>query len=339
MDIAVTRFAAADHESVAQAHEIARAAARVDMPDRPPRSWHVFLCNLSDPYPGKDVEWAIARIDGQPAGYLELELPILDNTDNAGVDIFVDPAYRRRGVGRALHAYAVELARQRGRKRLTGTTVGGLPDGPARDGAGEAFAAAMGARAALAEVRRRLDVTTIDEAALDAALVQAQRHAEGYSLVRWRETAPEELIADVAYLDGRLLADAPMGDLAWEPEKMDAARARANEAAHAKRRRRSYHVGARHDATGRLVAWTLLQLNEGFDWHAYQQITIVDPDHRGHRLGTIVKIDNLRHARATEPGLRYIDTWNAAVNDHMISINELMGFRPVDAMVDWQQEL
>jgi hypothetical protein len=38
-------------------------------------------------------------------------------------------------------------------------------------------------------------------------------------------------------------------------------------------------------------------------------------------------------------GLRVINTWNAAVNDHMISINEALGFRPVDALVNWQQEV
>ncbi|MCW2641807.1 MAG: family N-acetyltransferase [Dactylosporangium sp.] len=63
------------------------------------------------------------------------------------------------------------------------------------------------------------------------------------------------------------------------------------------------------------------------------------PPHRGHRLGTIVKIANLRHAMAGEPALRVINTWNAAVNDHMISINEALGFRPVDALVNWQQEV
>jgi hypothetical protein len=52
-----------------------------------------------------------------------------------------------------------------------------------------------------------------------------------------------------------------------------------------------------------------------------------------------VKIENLRHALAHEPDLRIIDTFNAAVNDHMIAINEAMGFRPVDAWENWQQSL
>jgi RimJ/RimL family protein N-acetyltransferase len=72
---------------------------------------------------------------------------------------------------------------------------------------------------------------------------------------------------------------------------------------------------------------------------AWQLITLVDPDHRGHRLGTVVKIENLRYILSHEPALRVIDTYNAAVNDHMISINEAMGFRPVDGLVSWQQSI
>ena len=34
-----------------------------------------------------------------------------------------------------------------------------------------------------------------------------------------------------------------------------------------------------------------------------------------------------------------MDTWNAAVNDHMISINEAMGFRPVDGWNNFQLNL
>jgi hypothetical protein len=34
-----------------------------------------------------------------------------------------------------------------------------------------------------------------------------------------------------------------------------------------------------------------------------------------------------------------IDTWNAAVNDHMIAINEAIGYRPVDGWINWQQEI
>jgi hypothetical protein len=182
-------------------------------------------------------------------------------------------------------------------------------------------------------------VSTLDWPRLDGLLADGRARAAGYRVVRWLGATPEEFVPDVAYLDSRLIADAPMGDLAMEPQKVDAERVRGAEAAVAARRVRAYQTGVRHDESGRLVAWTLITVNEDLPWHAFQQITIVDPTHRGHRLGMIVKIENLRHALAHEPELRIIDTWNAAVNEHMIAINEAMGFRPVDAWENWQQSL
>ena len=84
-----------------------------------------------------------------------------------------------------------------------------------------------------------------------------------------------------------------MGDLEWEAAKVDADRIRGGEAARPRAAGGVPHR-LRHDATGRLVAWTTIDFGATPDWHAFQQITIVDPDHRGHRLGVLVKVENLR---------------------------------------------
>ena len=70
---------------------------------------------------------------------------------------------------------------------------------------------------------------------------------------------------------------------------------------------------------------------------AYQWDTIVRPDHRGHRLGLLMKIANLELLRRTISGVEIINTWNAAINEHMIAINEAVGFRAAD--VEWAWEL
>jgi GNAT superfamily N-acetyltransferase len=336
MDIAVTPLNVADDIAVERAYEIDAAAVAEDVPGFPPACHRHFLGSVHHPWPGTRSHHALARLDGAPAGYARIDLPELDNTDNASVELSVHPEHRRLGVGRALHEYVVRQVRNEGRKRLVGMSVRQLPGGPARSTAGAEFATAMGAKSALFDVRRRLDVTALDEPALDRMLADAWSRADGYSLVRWQDRAPDEYVDDVAYLDSRLVEDAPMGDLAWEPEKIDAARVRAIEAAREARGRRAYHSGMRHDESGRVVAWTMLDFGASNPWHAFQQITIVEPRHRGHRLGAVVKIENLRYARAHEPELRAVDTWNAAVNDHMISINEAMGFRPVDGWDNWQ---
>lgn len=365
MDIVVTPLDPADATAAEQAYQIVAACTATDRPDFPPACRRRFLGRLAHPWPGHDRRPALAYAAGVPAGYLEIELPCLDNVENATVEISVHPAHRRRGVGRALHEYAVRLLRGLDRKRITGMSPFPLPRPDTGSGVGAAagsdtgagagsdagasarpeepgstaFATAMGATDALVEVRRRLDIGSLDEAALDALLAAAWKRADGYSLVCWSGPTPPEYVADVAYLEGRLLTDAPMGDLDWEPEQVDASRVRGIEAAREARGQRAVRAGMRHDASGRLVAFTELDITGSSPWHAFQQITLVDPGHRGHRLGTIIKIENLRAALAHEPALRAVDTWNAAANTHMIAINEALGFRPVDQWHNWQLTL
>ncbi|MFJ6195965.1 GNAT family N-acetyltransferase [Micromonospora sp. NPDC092111] len=336
MGITITPVDAADQAAIDEAYRVGAAANEADLPDFPPYCRRRFEALIRHPMPGIVPRWALARLDGLPVGWLALDLPQLDNTDNSTAELVVHPAYRRRGVGRALHAHGVRLLREAGRKRVLAMAVSALPGGPPRGAAGGAFAAAMGARPALAEVRRRLDLTRLDQVGLDARLAGARDRATGYRLVRWRQATPEEYVADIAYLDGRLMTDAPLGEVEWEQENVDADRIRADERALDVRGRRRYHSALRHEASGRLVAWTVIDASPSSTWHAWQQITIVDPEHRGHRLGLHVKIENLRYAQAHEPGLRVIDTWNAAENTQMVAINEALGFRPVDAWTDWQ---
>ncbi|GIJ75669.1 Acetyltransferase (GNAT) family protein [Micromonospora phaseoli] len=336
MAIAVTPYEPADEAALDAAYRIVSAAQAVDLPDVPVGDRAEFGLVAAHPPFGNVIHHALARRDGAAAGYLRMRLPQLENTGNATVELIVDPAHRRHGVGQALLAYARKVAAGHGRIRLIAETVGALPGGPAREAPGAAFAAAAGGQAALAEVRRRLDTTRLDHVALAELHDAARSRAGGYRTVRWRGPVPEEYVADVARLEGRLLTDAPTGDLAIEAENVDAARIREIERFQELRGRRRYHVGAVYEETGRLVAWTMIDRGPSTPWHAWQEITIVDPPHRGHRLGLLVKIENLRFALAHEPELTAIDTWNAAVNDHMIIINEQLGFRPVDAWTDWQ---
>jgi GNAT superfamily N-acetyltransferase len=339
MGLDITPLDPADEPTFEAVQALRVAAEAVDVPDFPPPCPYVFRGELTHPLSYKRREWQVARLDGEVAGLLYLELPLRENQDNSDAEVTVHPAYRRRGVGRALHARAVERLRELGRKRYASVTTEALPGGSPRGDAGRHFATAMGAKSALDEVRRRLDLATVDEPELAALYAGAEAKATGYRLVSWVGPAPDEYAADVGYLDGRLVSDAPMGDLQWEAPQVDVARLREADAWVAACRYHIYSTGAVHEATGRMVALTALVRQHTAPWHAFQGITLVDPEHRGHRLGALVKVGNLRFTRGHEPALRMIDTWNAAVNQHMISINEAMGFRPADACVNWQQEV
>lgn len=339
MGIAIAPIESADDHAAELAYQIMAAALAADVPDLPPACRESFRGRLAYPWPDLPARHFLASLDGEPVGYLNLLLPDLDNAENAHVDLAVHPAYRRRGVGRRLVEQAAAVAQQDGRKRLIGDSVAALPGGVGRTEAGARFAGSLGAKPVLADVRLRLDLATVDDDARTELLAEAWLQADGYSLVWFRDVVPGDLLPDIAYLDGRLDKDAPLGDLSVEPELMDARRIRAAEAASRGRKRRRYSTGVRHNASGRLVAVTTLDLEHCPADHAWQQVTIVDPRHRGHRLGLIAKIENLRYARVYERELRLIDTWNAAANVHMIAINEQIGFRPVDSWSNWQLDL
>jgi GNAT superfamily N-acetyltransferase len=339
MDIAITPLDGADEAAAHEAIAVLSAAQAVDLPDFPPVCPQRFLGNLRVPWPGQRTEHALARVDGRAVGYANVGLPIVDNLENSDVDITVHPDHRGRGVGRRLFEHAVAVARHNGRKRMLAMVPEAFSGRPPLGVAGNAFAASVGAKSALIEVRRRLDVGSIDADAQAILLRDGYAKADGYSIVRWEGPVSGEYIDDIAYLDGRLLQDAPLGEVEWEPEQHDAVRVRAADAARQARGLRTYHTAARHDASGHLVAWTAIGFEATSPWHAWQQITIVEPKHRGHRLGAIVKIENLRHVQAHEPALTTVDTWNAAVNDHMISINEAMGFRTAEQWHNYQLTL
>jgi GNAT superfamily N-acetyltransferase len=328
MPIDVVPFGDTDQAAALSAYEIRGAGWRVVCPDMPYESAAHFLSGIRIPVPGEAEERALAYLGGTPVGYLRLELPLLDNLQNAGGELWVDPAYQRRGVGRALWTYATDRLRALGRKRITVESL----DSTEATG----FAAAVGAAAALREARSRLDVTAADRQRLDAMLAEAWTHAEGYRLIHWEGVPPERYIDDVAYLDSRFVTDAPMGDLEWEAESIDADRVRKHEQRWLDRGVDRYHSGMVHAESDRLVAWTTLSGSADTPAHMFQHITLVDPPHRGHRLGIVVKLGNLAFAREHRPHLTAIDTWNATSNEYMLAINRAMGFRAVDTWVEWQ---
>lgn len=318
---------------------IGTAAIAVDQPDMPPPCRHEVAGALAVPWAGQREERWVAELDGRPVGALSLRTYLLDNQENRELELAVHPDFRRRGIGTALLRIALERSRSTGGRRLMGNSVRQRPGGPYRPGAGSLFAAAAGAKLGQTEVRSRLDVSTVDMVALATDVNPSAARAAGYTLGSWCGPVPDDVAAALAALNSRFLSEAPLGDLAWEPEKYDVARHRADERAREARGRRWYQTIARHEATGEVVAWTDLVGGDCSTWHMRQEATLVLPEHRGHRLGTLVKLANLAQAKAAVPELTTVDTGNAEENEHMLAINRAMGFQPVDLCDEWQLEL
>jgi hypothetical protein len=71
----------------------------------------------------------------------------------------------------------------------------------------------------------------------------------------------------------------------------------------------------------------------------YQWGTFVHRQHRGHKLGLATKAVNLRAVQAFRGDLTLVTTQNAETNDFMVSINERMGFRPVEVATELVKHL
>ena len=326
-----------DEDAIRQWYELRCAVVRADQPDDPPPCWVYERGLFLHPSPGVDKTGWLARDVGSVVGACVLHLPMLDNLHNAECQILVAPQHRRRGIGRALLAHLRAEAIGQGRIRLVGSEVDQPLDPAAPDPAGR-FAVACGAVPALVETRRRLEIDSVDPAVLARLDAQARAKARGYSLVQWVGGIPQRWIDDVAYLTGRMSIDAPLDDLQWDAEVYDAERMQAEDASSLARGLHMVTTAAVHH-TGQLVAFTLIVGFATSTWFAGQWNTIVAPEHRGHRLGMLIKIANLRHALAQRLELRVIDTCNADSNPYMVSINEVMGFRPHRRTGEWQLDL
>lgn len=307
-----------------------------DLPQLSPWAVEFAVGEVRYPRPGYEEHRWLAVEDGRDVGHLEVSLPQVDNLDNAYLWMHVTHDARGRGVGSALVEHAVDLAREAGRKHVIGA-VEAPADGPPVPGM--AFAQRHGFVPALEELISVLDLTTLDRGAIEAMTAEAERHAAAYGIETWvGPPADDETCAQLGELEGTLSEDAPSGDLAWEREDWDAERVRLAHANLAAMGVVGLHAVAR-DRDGRIVAWTQLVTTPSEpDW-ASQWATVVDPAHRGHRLGAAVKTANLAALRERFPAVRAIDTGNATDNAHMLRVNRAMGFVTRVRAVEHQRDL
>lgn len=315
-----------------------REACRAhDRPDYPYMSATILTASMTAPQPRSRAEYWAARLDdGTLVGFVDLMLPQAENRETAFSDGYVHPRHRRQGIGTALYRHVADRMRELGRSRLIPVVTDSIAGGTATsDGAGPAFAEHMGMQRALVEHRSRLTLTDADDQRWDALSRTAWEKAQDYEIITWKDRADDSIAEDMAKLECRLELDIPTGDLGWEPAEYDVARWREREDMGIKRLRTLYYAAARHKPSGILAAYTGFLLPQSPRTHAWQITTVVADDHRGHRLGLLVKLANIAAARKTEPDLRYIDTNNAESNAHMIAVNDALGFELCDADVEY----
>jgi len=319
----IERWEPGDTATAMACYAVFLAAHAADDPVEPPESAGTFCTLLAKGHQRMPSEtWTAATATGGTiAGFYLLGLPDLENKDRAWLLPYVHPAARRRGTGRELVRHAAARGAGHGRSFLDGVALA--------DSAGDAFARAMGATLAIEEVHRVQDLRKIAPGLIASLRETAARAAAGYSLVTWTGPVPDEHLGQVAevYNASR---DAPRGEgheaSVWDADRI---RERAGVLLQAGCLR-GYAVAAIADATGEMAAITEIAIDPEHPEWAFQQLTAVTRAHRGHRLGLLVKTAMLEWLASAEPRVERVATGNAASNEHMIAINEALGYEVVE---------
>jgi GNAT superfamily N-acetyltransferase len=324
----IERLDLADADTIRGCFETFLAAQKIDEPDGPWFTEQPFRGWLTVGWGGDPREvWVVPGPDEGPvAGWYRLEMPDLENLDQVDLTIEVHPAQRRHGLGRALLQHAAVRAAEHGRSVLNGGTRGGS--------AGEPFARSVGAQPGLVDVQRVMDLRAVGDERLARLRETAEQAAAGYSLITWTGLVPEEFLEQAAALFAAL-NDAPH-DAHIEPAAWDVQRVR--ERVNGLRPHygvRTYGVVARHDATGELAALTEVGVDPADPGWGHQMLTGVTRQHRGHRLGLLVKTAMAQWLITAEPTVERVQTWNAESNRYMIAVNEALGYTILGQPTTW----
>lgn len=202
---------------------------------------------------------------------------------------------------------------------------------------GARFCAAIGLQERNTDVHRMLDLPVYPEL-LDSLAAEAAPHHAQYSLISWTDPCPDQHRAAYCALKEAMIAEAPLGDLQFEPECWDEQRLREAEAELIAMGRTRLVVAAA-TGDGSIVAHNEVLHAAHDPGRLYNWDTLVLPGHRGHRLGLAMKVANLSRVQHLHPRGRELHTHNAAQNAPMAAVNDQLGFRPVDLVGEWQVEL
>ena len=286
-----------------------------------------MIAALQDPPKNRHELIYHGSVGGELVATGWITLPMIDNLSSADLYVAVVPEHRRRGIGSEVLAHLEQVCAEHGRTRLDAITdwpYDGPPDGAGAPGV--EFGRTHGYAFGLGDVQRELPLPA-DVEVLEALAAEAAPHHAAYELRSWSGPIPDDIVRSYLELSTRLATEAPTGELEREESVVDVDAHRSSERVLAQQQRVPWHTVAL-DRDGAVVAYTDL-VAPGTDprW-VHQWGTLVDPAHRGHRLGIAVKVANLLAYQAANPAdRRRVITWNAEVNTQMIAINERMGFR------------
>lgn len=291
--------------------------------------------------------WAIRR-DGAIIGRAGLDLPLEGDSKVAYWLVEILREHHGQGIGTTAYELVERTAREHGRTVLQSWAA--HPDAPGRriaapTGFGEIpedhaarFYLRHGYSLEQIERKSAFDLTApMDH--VDALLAQAQAASAGYRVVQWMLPTPPEQVEGYAWVKSRMSTDVPAAALEFDEETWDAARIALHDKRYLDGGQTVQVTAAIHEASGTVVAFNELVLPSDPTAASSQEDTLVLKEHRGHRLGMLVKCAGIRSWREVAPQSPKIITYNAEENRPMLDINEAIGFAPATYEGAWKKVL
>lgn len=294
------------------------------------------------------VYW-IVLVDGTFVGRVGVEIPLETGSRGASWLVELLASQHGRGIGSEAYALVEPVAHEHGRTVLQSWAQ--HPDAPGpRLEAPTGFGSIPDDHVArfyrrhgyvLEQIEREsaLDLTTA-ASNVAALLADAASHATDYRIVQWHTSAPDEYVDGYAWMKSRMSTDTPTGALEFDEEVWGAARVRRHEQKTIDGGRTMLVTAAQHIGTGALVAFNELVIGEDPTGPSHQEDTLVLREHRGHRLGQLVKCAALTTwVKEIAPQSPKVITYNAEENRPMLAINEAIGFVPIAYNGAWKKVL
>ncbi|CUR57833.1 putative GCN5-related N-acetyltransferase [metagenome] len=296
--------------------------------------WSVSRVSLRQPNPDL-VQVLLGAFDpgGAMVGSASAKMPQRENPHLVYGTVSVPPDHRRRGIGSRLLAAVEDIGRQEGRSVLLVEAAAPLT----QESPGTLFGAARGFAVGNLEEVKVLDLVA-SEPAWDACEQEAHAARGDYRLVTWGTSTPAEHVQGFCDLLGVFFSNVPLGevpleDMVWTPERLRAYEDRLCETGFEE------FTAAVVAPDGSLVGVSDVGLLPQEPEKAEVGITLVLPEHRGHRLGMAMKLATHRALRAAYPQCRIVVTANAGANAHMNAVNERLGYRVVERLPELKKDL
>jgi len=249
--------------------------------------------------------------------------------------------YRNRGIGTALSDAIEAHVRAEGRSKILVYTVS--PDGPGdRLPSPTGFGGVPADNPEVRFLRNRGYVLQQVERGSRLPLpvhVQIPDPGSDYRLHYWIDHTPPEWREDMAMMLTRMSTDAPSAGLEEPEDVYTVERLLAMEKAHDASPRSELTAVVEHIPSRRLAGFTVLSVPSEPERAAHQDDTLVLREHRGNRLGMLLKLANLDHLQRERPGHPSVVTFNAEENRYMLDVNEAVGFVPMGYEGAWRLDL